>query len=78
LKDLLTFVRVLHWLITIGLIGTVMLQPSRNAGLGAVGGGGESPAARKARGREAFFGKVTVYLAIAFVVTSISLTVLRR
>ncbi len=47
LKDLLTIVRVLHWLITIGLIGTVMLQPSRSAGLGIVGGGGESPAMRK-------------------------------
>ena len=75
---MLTIVSVLHWLITIGLIGTVMLQPSRSAGLGIVGGGGESPAMRKNRGREAFFAKVTVYLAVAFVVTSIGLTVLRR
>lgn len=78
LKDLLTFVRVLHWLVTIGLIATVMLQPNRSAGLGIVGGGGESPVMRKNRGRDAFLAKVTVGLAIAFVVTSISLTVLRR
>ena len=75
---LLNLVRVLHWLITLGLIGTVMLQPSRSAGLGIVGGGGESPAMRKARGREALLARLTVYLSVAFVVTSIGLTILRR
>jgi len=78
LKDLLIAFRVLHWFVTIGLIATVMLQPSRSAGLGIVGGGGESPMMRKTRGREAFLAKVTVGFAIVFVVTCISLTALRR
>ncbi len=75
-----TVLRVFHWLITIGLIVTVMLQPERSAGLGIAGGGDQAgpPAARRKKGFEALLAKITVYLAIAFVVTSIGLTIVRR
>jgi preprotein translocase subunit SecG len=76
---LLTVLRILHWLITIGLIAVVILQPGRSAGMGIMGGGStDSPLGRRKRGWEDLLNKATVYLAIAFMVTSISLTFLRR
>ncbi len=70
--------KVLHWLITIGLIVVVILQPGRSAGLGIIGGGAEALLGRKKKGLEAFLGKLTVYLAIGFMITSISLAVVGR
>jgi preprotein translocase subunit SecG len=75
---LLIVLRVLHWLVTLGLIVVVILQPGRSAGLGIIGGGAEALLGRKRKGLDAFLGKVTVYLAVAFMVTSISLSILRR
>ncbi len=73
-----TAVRVVHWLVTIGLIAVVVLQPGRSAGLGLMGGGMEGFAGRKKKGLEALFSKLTVYLAVAFMATSIALAFIRR
>ncbi len=73
-----TVVRVFHWLITIGLIGVVVLQPGRSAGLGLMGDGMEGVSGRKKKGFEALFSKLTVYLAVGFMVSSLMLTFLRR
>ncbi len=70
--------RIFHWLITIGLIVVVILQPGRSAGLGIIGGGAEALLGRKKKGVDALLGKLTVYLAIGFVITSISLAVVGR
>lgn len=79
MKVLLTVLRVFHWLITIGLIAVVMLQPERSAGMGIMGGGNaESILGRRKKGLEDLLSKATVYLAVAFMVTSISLAMLRR
>lgn len=75
---MLIAVRIVHWLVTIGLVVVVMLQPGRSAGLGVLGGGAESLAGRKKKGLDALLGKLTVYLAVVFMVTSVSLAVLRR
>lgn len=75
---LVTFFHVLHWLITISLIAVVILQPGRSAGLGIMGGGAETLLGRKRKGLDAFLGKLTVCLAVGFMVTSISLAVLGR
>ncbi len=68
-------IRVLHWLITIGLIAVVILQPGRSAGLGIIGGGAEALLGRRKKGLDALLSKLTVYLAIGFMVTSISLAI---
>ncbi|HHY12957.1 MAG TPA: preprotein translocase subunit SecG [Firmicutes bacterium] len=73
-----TVVRVFHWIITIGLISVVILQPGRSAGLGIMGGGMEGMSGRKKKGLEALFAKLTVYLAVGFMVSSLALTFLRR
>lgn len=75
---MLIALRILHWLVTIGLVVTVILQPGRSAGLGMISGGAEALMGRKKKGLDEFLSKLTVALAIAFVVTSIGLTVLRR
>jgi len=70
--------RIIHWLITIGLIVVVILQPGRSAGLGVIGGGAEALLGRKKKGLDVLLSKLTVCLAIGFMVTSIALTVVRR
>ena len=75
---MLLVLRVLHWLVTLGLIVVVILQPGRSAGLGIFGGGAEAIKGRKRKGLDAFLAKLTVYLAVAFMMTSVSLAVLRR
>lgn len=70
--------RIFHWIVTIGLIVVVILQPGRSAGLGIIGGGAESLMGRKKKGLDALFSKLTVYLAIAFMATSIALAVVGR
>ena len=63
---------VIHLLLALGLIGIVLLQRSEGGGLGIGGGGG----VMSARGAATALGKVTWILAIAFLTTSISLTII--
>ena len=72
------FLRVLHWVITLGLIVVVILQPGRSAGLGIIGGGAEALLGRRRKGIEALLSKATVYLAVGFMMTSIALAVAAR
>ena len=61
----------IHLLLALSLIGAVLLQRSEGGGLGIGGGGGVS-----GRAPSTPMGKVTWILAIAFIATSISLTVI--
>lgn len=64
---------VIHLLLAFGLIAIVLLQRSEGGGLGLGGGGG---GVMSARGAATALGKVTWALAIAFLATSITLTIL--
>jgi len=64
---------VIHLLLALGLIGVVLLQRSEGGGLGIGGGGG---GVMTARGAATALGKVTWILAGAFLITSVSLTIL--
>ena len=75
---MVTVLRAFQWLISIGLIAVVLLQPNRSAGMGIMGGSSESFMGRRRKGWEDMLSRLTVYLAIAFMITSISLAVLRR
>ncbi|MGI6643360.1 MAG: preprotein translocase subunit SecG [Bacillota bacterium] len=76
---MLTVARIVHWIISIGLIAVVMMQPERSAGFGSVfGGSSEGPIGRRRKGTEALLARLTVYLAVGFVVSAIALTLLRR
>ncbi len=64
---------IVHMILALGLIGVVLLQRSEGGGLGLGGGGGGGLVS--ARGAATALGKVTWALAIAFIGTSIALTI---
>ena len=63
---------IVHLLLALSLIGVVLLQRSEGGGLGMGGGGG----AMSQRAAATALGKVTWALAIGFIVTSLTLTVI--
>jgi preprotein translocase subunit SecG len=65
---------VIHLILAICLIGVVLLQRSEGGGLGIGGGGGGG--VMSGRSAANALGKLTWLLAIGFIITSISLTVL--
>ncbi len=65
-------VLIVHLILALALIGVVLLQRSEGGGLGMGGGGG----AVSGRSAATALGKVTWILAIAFICTSISLTII--
>lgn len=64
---------VVHLILAICLIGVVLLQRSEGGGLGIGGGGGGAMTGRSAA---TALGKITWAFAIAFLATSITLTVI--
>ncbi len=64
-------VLIVHLIVALCLIGVVLLQRSEGGGLGMGGGGAIS-----ARGAATALGKLTWGFAIAFIATSITLTIL--
>ena len=65
-------VLTIHLILALCLIGVVLLQRSEGGGLGMGGGGGTM----SARGAATALGKMTWGLAVAFICTSIWLTVI--
>ncbi|MBT8458337.1 MAG: preprotein translocase subunit SecG [Boseongicola sp.] len=67
-------VLIVHLILALALIGVVLLQRSEGGGLG-MGGGGGGGGLVSARGAATALGKVTWMLAIAFICTSLTLTI---
>jgi preprotein translocase subunit SecG len=65
-------VLIVHLILALALIGVVLMQRSEGGGLGMGGGGGGA----SGRAAATALGKVTWILAIAFICTSISLTII--
>lgn len=63
---------IVHLLLALGLIGVVLLQRSEGGGLGIGGGGG----AMSQRAPLSALGKLTWILAVGFICTSLTMTVL--
>ena len=68
-----TVVLTIHLILALALIGVVLLQRSEGGGLGMGGGGGGATAGRSAA---TALGKLTWLLAIAFICTSLTLTII--
>ena len=66
-------VLIIHLILALGLIAIVLMQRSEGGGLGIGGGGGGAQGGRSAA---TALGKVTWILAIGFIITSISLTII--
>ncbi|MEH7501336.1 preprotein translocase subunit SecG [Neobacillus drentensis] len=71
-----TFLVILLVIVSIGLIGVVILQSGKSAGLsGAISGGAESLFGKqKARGLDLILHRITVVLAVLFILLSIAVT----
>jgi preprotein translocase subunit SecG len=67
-------VLIVHLILALALIGAVLLQRSEGGGLGLGGGGGGGLVSSRAAATA--LGKVTWLIAIAFIVTSLSLTII--
>ena len=68
-------VLIVHLILALGLIGVVLLQRSEGGGLG-LGGGGGGGGLVSSRGAATALGKITWILAISFIATSLTLTVI--
>ncbi|RKF14814.1 preprotein translocase subunit SecG [Roseovarius spongiae] len=66
-------VLIIHLLLALSLIGVVLLQRSEGGGLGMGGGGGGAMTGRSAG---TAMGKLTWILAVAFICTSLALTII--
>ncbi len=68
------FVSALHVLLCVFMIFVILLQPGKDAGMGAALGGGAATSAFGGRGAVTFLGKVTAVCAIAYFITSLGLS----
>ena len=74
---MIDIILVVHVLIAVSMIGVILLQRSEGGGLGIGGGGGGGMSGfMTGRGTATFLNKVTVGLAVAFMVSSIVLSIL--
>ncbi len=71
---MLAFVSVIHVLLCVFLIFVILLQPGKDAGMGAALGGGAATTAFGGRGAVTFLSKVTAICAALFFATSLGLS----
>lgn len=69
-------VLIVHLILALCLIGVVLLQRSEGGGLGMGGGGGGGGGVMSGRAAATALGKLTWAFAIAFIATSMTLTIL--
>ncbi|AHF08210.1 preprotein translocase subunit SecG [Desulfitobacterium metallireducens] len=70
---MLVFLTIILLISSIGLIATVLLQSGTGAGLGAIGGAGESFFGKK-KGMDELFEKLSIISAALFLVSSLGVT----
>ncbi len=68
------FFTVVHVLLSVFMIFVILLQPGKDAGMGAALGGGAATSAFGGRGAATFLTKLTAFCAIAFFLTSLGLS----
>jgi preprotein translocase subunit SecG len=71
---MLTFVSIIHVVLCVFMIFVILLQPGKDAGMGAALGGGAATSAFGGRGAVTFLGKVTAVCAIGFFLTALGLS----
>mgnify|MGYP001432107238 CR=1 FL=1 len=69
-------VLTIHLILALALVGIVLLQRSEGGGLGLGGSGGGGDGIMSGRGAATALTKITWVLAIAFIITSMSLTII--
>ncbi|QQR79352.1 MAG: preprotein translocase subunit SecG [Deltaproteobacteria bacterium] len=73
-----TLLTIIHFCLCIFLIIVILLQAGKGADVGAAFGAGSSQALFGPRGAATFLNKITTFVAIGFMITSLSLVVISR
>ncbi len=73
-----TLLTLIHYFLCIFLIIVILLQAGKGADVGAAFGAGSSQALFGPRGAATFLNKLTTFVAIGFMLTSLSLVVISR
>jgi len=71
---MLTFFTIIHVLLCVFIVFVILLQPGKDAGMGAALGGGAATSAFGGRGAVTFLSKVTAICAGLFFLTSLGLS----
>jgi len=71
---MLIFVTIIHVLLCVFMMFVILLQPGKDAGMGAAFGGGAATSAFGGRGAVTFLSKVTAVCAGLFFLTSLGLS----
>lgn len=71
---MLYVVSAVHVLLCVFMMFVILLQPGKDAGMGAAFGGGAATSAFGGRGAVTFLSKVTAVCAIAYFITSLGLS----
>jgi len=73
--DLFFFLTIVQGIVAAALVGVILMQRSEGGGLG-IGGGGSPGGVMSARGAADFLSRATKWLAVIFVMLSITLAAL--
>ncbi len=68
---MLTALMVLDAIVAIILIGVILGQEPKSAGMGGMDGGGDTVFSGKARGMDAFLAKLTIVFGVFFAVITL-------
>src|SRR5215813_4989014 len=71
---MLTFFTIIHVLLCVFMMFVILLQPGKDAGMGAALGGGAATSAFGGRGAVTFLSKLTAVCAALFFITSLGLS----
>ena len=71
---MVTFFTVVHIFLCIFMMFVILLQPGKDAGMGAALGGGAATSAFGGRGAVTFLSKLTAVCAVLFFITSLGLS----
>ncbi|MBP1932621.1 preprotein translocase subunit SecG [Ammoniphilus resinae] len=74
------FLKILLVIFSIGLILVILLQSGKSAGLsGSIAGGAEQMMGKqKARGIDAFLNKLTIFIAVGFMISAMAVAFFMR
>src|SRR5215472_17885354 len=71
---MLTFFTIIHVVLCVFMMFVILLQPGKDAGMGAALGGGAATSAFGGRGAVTFLSKLTAVCAALFFITSLGLS----
>jgi len=71
---MLTFITIIHVVLCVFMMFVILLQPGKDAGMGAALGGGAATSAFGGRGAVTFLSKLTAVCAALFFLTSLGLS----